>query len=66
MEALIIIAFYVFIAAVVITLGFFLYLRSVASRKRHACPQCGEKQTVELMHASRCNTCGAPFDAPRS
>ena len=65
MEALLIIAFYVFIAAIVIALGFVLYMRSLASRKQHTCPKCGEKQTVELMHASRCNTCGAPFDAPR-
>lgn len=38
-----------------------LYMRSVSSRKSYTCPQCGECMTVELMEASRCNTCGAPL-----
>jgi len=40
-----------------------LYLRSVDSRKRYRCPQCGEEAQVELMSASRCSTCGAALQA---
>jgi len=36
-------------------------LRSIESRKGYSCPQCGERIVVELMDASRCNSCGAPL-----
>lgn len=35
------------------------YLRSLFSRKKYFCPQCGEEIQVELMEASRCSVCGA-------
>ena len=41
------------------------FLRSRESRKTYSCPRCGEQVTVELMEASRCNSCGAPLDLPR-
>lgn len=44
-----------------VALGLFLYLRAVESRKHYRCPACGEAQTVELMQASHCSTCGAPL-----
>lgn len=44
-----------------IAVGVILFLRAVDSRKHYTCPECGEKQRVELMEASRCNTCGAPL-----
>jgi len=61
MEGLILFLVYGAIAVVVVGFGFLFYVRSVASRKRYVCPQCGEQQTVELMDASHCNACGAPF-----
>ena len=59
MAAVLILLLYVLVGAAVIGLGVLLWLRSVASRKRYRCPQCGEAATVELMEASRCSTCGA-------
>ena len=53
---------YLAMGVVVVGLGVLLYLRAVASRKRYACPKCGEKLSVELMKARRCNMCGAPLD----
>jgi hypothetical protein len=61
MEALGVILLYALISLLICGLGLFLYLRSVASRRTLTCPQCGEVQTVELMNATHCNTCGAPY-----
>jgi hypothetical protein len=52
---------YAGIGAVVLLVGIIFYLRSVASRKRYCCPQCGEQLQVELMKAEHCNMCGAPL-----
>ena len=62
MEGLILIALYGLGCMTLVALAFLLYTRSVASRRQHVCSQCGEKQTVELMEATRCNACGAPFE----
>jgi hypothetical protein len=61
MEGLLIVLFYVVVGIVVIVVGTLLYARSVQSRKRYCCPQCGEQMTVELMKAGHCNVCGAPL-----
>ena len=61
MEGLIILLVYAGIGVVVVALGVVLYVRSVSSRKRYCCPQCGERMTVELMKAGHCNVCGAPL-----
>lgn len=61
MDGLIVILLYVGIALSVGLLGAVLYTRSVGSRKRYCCPQCGEQLTVELMKAQHCNLCGAPL-----
>ncbi len=37
------------------------WLRSAASRKTQVCGQCGEPVTVELMHGTHCQSCGAPL-----
>lgn len=65
MEGLIILAVYGLGGLLLVALGFLFYTRAVASRKAHACPQCGERMTVELMDATRCNTCGAPLGGSR-
>ena len=66
MNGLIVLLAYVFVGLLLVALGFLFYLRSVASRRRHTCPECGEVQEVELMNASRCSTCGAPLGPGRS
>lgn len=52
---------YFFIGVVIVLLGIFFFMLSVASRKRYRCPQCGEVIRTEYLHASRCNMCGAPL-----
>jgi hypothetical protein len=59
MEGLAVLLLYLVIGAIVIVAGALLYARSVGSRKRYCCPQCGEQISVELMDASHCNVCGA-------
>ncbi len=49
------------IGLVLLALCLLFYRRSVNSRKRYCCSQCGEQISVELMQAGHCNTCGAPF-----
>ena len=61
MEGLIVLAFYALIGLLLIILAVVFYTRSVASRKRYCCPQCGEQISVELMDAGHCNFCGAPL-----
>ncbi len=61
MEGLVILALYVLGGLLLVGLGVLLYVRAAASRKAYVCPECGERMTVELMKASRCNTCGAPL-----
>jgi hypothetical protein len=61
MDALIVIVIYALGILIVVGLGFLLYFRALASRRSSVCPQCGERLTVELMEATRCNTCGAPL-----
>ena len=61
MEGLVVLLLYTGIGVIVIVLGVLFYLRSVASRKRYCCPQCGEQVSVELMKAGHCNVCGAPL-----
>ncbi len=46
-------------------LAVLLYLRAAGTRKGYVCPHCGERLTVELMSASRCNMCGAPLRTER-
>jgi hypothetical protein len=46
-------------------LALLLFIRAVSSRKQYVCPHCGERLTVELMSASRCNMCGAPLRTER-
>jgi|GEM_PF-3332785 len=65
MAGIFIVLLYVLGAALVVALGFFLYLRSVTSRRLYVCPACGEKQNVELMEATHCNSCGAPFSGQK-
>jgi predicted RNA-binding Zn-ribbon protein involved in translation (DUF1610 family) len=65
MEGLILVAIFSFFGLCVVALGILLYSRAVASRKAHVCPQCGERITVELMDATRCNACGAPLGGSR-
>ena len=62
MEALIVIAMYAGVGALVIFFGALFWLRSAGSRQTRRCPSCGEEVTTELMRASRCNTCGASLD----
>ena len=61
MEGLIVLLIYGGGALVVVVLGVLFYLRSVSTRKRYCCPQCGEQMSVELMKAEHCNMCGAPL-----
>lgn len=61
MAGLFVILIYALVGAIVVALGALLYARSVGSRKRYCCPQCGEQISVELMKAGRCNVCGAPL-----
>ncbi len=63
---MIVIIIYACVGALLIGLGILLYARAAASRERYVCPHCGEVQTVELMKASRCNSCGTPFERPRN
>jgi hypothetical protein len=63
MEGLIVLLVYGGIGILVFALGTLFYLRSVSSRKRYCCPQCGEQMSVELMKAEHCNMCGAPLKA---
>jgi len=63
MSALAVLLIYGSIAALIVVLGLVFYLRSVGSRKRYDCPQCGEQVSVELMRASHCSMCGAPLGA---
>lgn len=64
MNILLIVLLYVLIPLAVIGIGLLLYLRAFASRKHYVCAQCGERQSVELMEATDCNSCGAPFNTP--
>ncbi len=61
MDGLIVLLVYGVGGVLVVALGLLFYLRSVSSRKRYCCPQCGEQISVELMQAGHCSTCGAPF-----
>ena len=61
MDTLIGLLIYGGMGLVLLALGILFYWRSVSSRKRYCCPQCGEQISVELMEAGHCNTCGAPF-----
>jgi hypothetical protein len=61
MAGLLVILIYAVVGAMVVALGALLYARSVSSRKTYCCPQCGERVSVELMKAGRCNVCGAPL-----
>jgi DNA-directed RNA polymerase subunit RPC12/RpoP len=60
----IILVFYLMLGLGAIGLAVLLYVRAMASRAVYRCPQCQEIVTVELMQASRCNTCGAPLSYP--
>ena len=64
MAGLIVIFAVIFVTSGLIALGLLFYLRAVISRKTYRCRQCGEIVDVELMHASHCNTCGAPLNLP--
>ena len=46
----------------VLGLSIVFFLRAMESRKRYRCHECGEQVQVELMNASRCNSCGTPFE----
>lgn len=56
-----VLVFWGFVWGIIIVLGIFFYLLSVASRKRFRCPQCGEYIQTEYLVAKRCNLCGAPL-----
>ena len=62
MAASFVLLFYVALGIAVVVLGAVLFARSVRSRRRYWCRQCGERMTVELMEARNCNQCGAPLD----
>jgi hypothetical protein len=61
MEGLIVLLVYAGVGIGLVVLGALFYMRSVSTRKRYCCPQCGEQLSVELMKAQHCNLCGAPL-----
>lgn len=42
-------------------LGYFLYKRSVKTRKSYICSECSETTYIEHMDVTHCSFCGAEF-----
>jgi rRNA maturation endonuclease Nob1 len=61
MGAVVVFIVYGGVFLLIVALAVLFYLRSVASRRRYRCPNCGEEFRVELMEASHCSFCGAPL-----